>query len=146
MTNESRTQGLTRFVEAQETAYAQALAEINSGHKRTHWMWYIFPQLAGLGTSTTARQFAIRDRSEAEAYLRHEILGPRLIECAEATLRVSGRSAHDIFGDDDKKLESCATLFAQVSPEGSVFHRLLDKYFDGEPDQRTLDLLASFPG
>src|SRR5205085_48435 len=113
---------------------------------RSHWMWYIFPQFDGLGFSPTARLYAIKSRAEAEAYLSHPILGPRLQESAEAALRVEARSALEVFGSpDDLKLRSCATLFAAVSPEGSVFHRLLDKYFDGKPDRRTLQLLEVTP-
>lgn len=135
---------LARFVEAQEGDYEQALAEIRSGAKRTHWMWYIFPQLAGLGSSSTAMQYAISGLDEARAYLSHPVLGPRLIACAEAAVGVVGKSAHEIFGSpDDMKLRSFATLFAQVSAEGSVFHRLLDRFFDGKPDQRTIELLRA---
>jgi uncharacterized protein (DUF1810 family) len=138
---------LGRFLEAQMRNYAQALAEIRAGQKVSHWMWYVFPQLDGLGSSPTARTYAIKSRSEAEAYLAHPTLGPRLVECAEAALAVKGRSAHDIFGfPDDLKLCSCATLFAQVSPPGSVFHRLIDRYFDGEPDAKTLRLLERAAG
>jgi uncharacterized protein (DUF1810 family) len=134
---------LNRFVGAQEQEYARAWSEIASGRKRTHWMWYIFPQLAGLGFSPSARHFAIRSRGEAEAYLTHPVLGPRLLECAESVLRVDGRSATEIFGrPDDIKLRSCATLFACVSPPGSVFERLLEKYYDGLRDPETLRLLA----
>jgi uncharacterized protein (DUF1810 family) len=134
---------LRRFVEAQEGVYEEAFAEIRSGRKRSHWMWFIFPQIEGLGFSATSRRYAIRSRAEAQAYLSHPILGPRLVECAEAALGVPEKSAHAIFGSpDDVKLGSCATLFAQVSPGGSVFHRLLDRYFEGRPDERTLRLLA----
>jgi uncharacterized protein (DUF1810 family) len=106
-------------------------------------MWYIFPQFDGLGFSTISQHYAIKSRAEAVAYLEHPILGPRLSECAEAVLRVEGRSAHEIFGSpDDMKLRSCATLFACVSPPGSVFHRLLDKYFRGEQDAKTLELIG----
>jgi uncharacterized protein (DUF1810 family) len=137
---------LSRFVQAQEGDYERALAEITSGRKRSHWMWYIFPQLDGLGSSPTARQYAIKSRAEAGAYLNHPVLGPRLIACAEAALGVEGRSALEIFGfPDDMKLRSCVTLFAQVSPAGSVFHRLLDKYFRGLPDDKTLRLLGISP-
>jgi uncharacterized protein (DUF1810 family) len=133
---------LQRFVRAQEADYDRALEEIRRGQKRTHWMWYVFPQLAGLGLSPTSRRYAIKGRAEAAAYLWHPVLGPRLVECAEAARAVEGRSAHEIFGaPDDAKLRSCATLFAEVSPPGSVFHRLLDRYFDGRPDGRTLELL-----
>jgi uncharacterized protein (DUF1810 family) len=134
---------LSRFVQAQENDYAQALAEIRRGRKQSHWIWYIFPQIDGLGSSSTARHYAIKSIGEARAYLEHAVLGPRLLECAEAALRVEGRSAFEIFGSpDDMKLRSSATLFAQASPAGSVFERLLDKYFQGAPDGRTLQLLG----
>jgi uncharacterized protein (DUF1810 family) len=132
---------LSRFRLAQEGVYERALGEIRSGRKRTHWMWYIFPRFEGLGFSPTSQQYAIKSVSEAEAYLAHPVLGPRLVECAEAALGVEGRSASEIFGSpDDLKLRSCATLFASVSPAGSVFERLLVKYYQGERDDRTLDL------
>ena len=137
---------LHRFVQAQEDDYERALSEIRSGRKRSHWMWYIFPQVDGLGFSPTSRYYAIKSRAEAEAYLRHPLLGPRLRECAEAALQVEGRSAREIFGSpDDQKLRSCATLFAAVSPEGSVFHRLLDTYYQGRIDEKTLHLLGMAP-
>ncbi|MFB3820071.1 MAG: DUF1810 domain-containing protein, partial [Candidatus Methylomirabilales bacterium] len=123
---------LNRFVRAQEGDYERALAELRSGRKRTHWMWYIFPQLDGLGFSATARHYGIKSLEEARAYLAHPILGPRLEESAEAVLRIEGRSATAIFGSpDDLKLRSCATLFAAASPPGSVFERLLGKYYGG---------------
>jgi uncharacterized protein (DUF1810 family) len=138
---------LDRFVRAQAADYAAALAEVRAGRKETHWMWYVFPQLAGLGSSPTARRYAITGRAEAEAYLAHPVLGPRLVEVAEAALAVAGRSARDVFGPpDDLKLRSCATLFARVSPPGSVFERLLAKYFDGRPDERTVALLEAGAG
>lgn len=134
---------LARFVQAQENDYQQALSEICAGRKRTHWMWHIFPQYDGLGFSSMSRRYSIKSLAEAEAYLRHPTLGPRLVECSEATIRVEGQSAEEIFGSpDDLKLRSCATLFAQVSPPDSVFDRLLNKYFRGVPDQRTLQLLG----
>ncbi len=131
---------LSRFLQAQERDYNRALAEIRSGRKRTHWMWYIFPQFAGLGVSPLAQKYAIGSLSEAKAYITHPILGSRLIECAEAALAVEGRSATEMFGaPDDLKLRSCATLFDMVSPPGSVFERLLAKYYDGVRDPLTLD-------
>jgi uncharacterized protein (DUF1810 family) len=134
---------LDRFVRAQESDFTHAIAEIRSGRKRTHWMWYIFPQLDGLGFSQTARRYGIRGLEEARAYLGHPVLGPRLVACAEAVLAVQGRSAREIFGTpDDLKLCSCATLFAQVSPEGSVFHRLIEVFYKGVADARTLTLLG----
>ncbi len=138
---------LARFTRAQHDVYSRALAEIRAGDKRTHWMWFIFPQLVGLGRSAMAQEYAITGAAEARAYVAHPVLGPRLVECAEAALAVEERSALEIFGSpDDVKLRSCATLFAQVSPQGSVFHRLLDRFFQGVPDERTLELLAGAPG
>jgi len=134
---------LARFVTAQKGAYARALAEIRAGRKRTHWMWFVFPQIQGLGTSSTARFYAISDRAEAQAYLAHQILGPRLLEIAEALLAVEGGTASEIFGyPDDLKLRSCATLFASVSAPGSVFERVLEKFYGGEPDPETLRRLG----
>ena len=131
---------------AQQHDYERALSEIRSGRKRSHWMWYVFPQYDGLGLSATSRRYAIKSPAEARAYLRHPILGPRLVECAEAALGVEGASAREIFGSpDDVKLRSCATLFASVSPPRSVFERLLDKYFGGERDDHTLRLLGAPP-
>jgi uncharacterized protein (DUF1810 family) len=134
---------LNRFVQAQEDDYDQALSEIRSGRKRSHWIWYIFPQFDGLGFSSTSKRYAIKSVEEAKAYLGHPILGPRLIECALEVLQVEGRSAFEIFGSpDDMKLRSCATLFACVSPVGSVFDRLLGEYYQGERDKKTLQLLG----
>lgn len=135
--------GLDRFVAAQEDVYPQALAEIRSGQKRSHWMWFIFPQIDGLGSSPTARRYSIKSLAEAAAYLQHPLLGPRLAECAEAALAVQGRTAAEIFGSpDDLKLKSCATLFAQAAPAGSAFARLLDRFFQGRTDEKTLRLLG----
>lgn len=135
---------LNRFVEAQADDYATALSEVRAGRKVSHWMWYVFPQFAGLGSSPTAQRYAIRSVSEARAYLGHPVLGRRLLEVSEAALGVEGRSARSIFGTpDDLKLRSSATLFAAVSPAGSVFHQILDKYFDGQPDVRTAELIAA---
>ena len=137
---------LSRFVQAQEHCYRQALNEIRSGRKCSHWMWYIFPQFDGLGFSSTSRHYSIKSRAEAEAYLNHLVLGPRLVECAEAAFKVEGRSALEIFGSpDEMKLRSCATLFACVSPADSIFDRLLAKYFHGERDGKTLCLLGIAP-
>jgi len=134
---------LARFVQAQEEDYGQALSEITSGRKQSHWMWYVFPQFDGLGFSPTSRMYSIKSIAEAQAYLAHPILGRRLVECAEATLGIVDRSVEDIFGSpDDMKLRSCATLFASISPEGSVFHRIIDRFFHGEHDAKTLRLLA----
>ena len=132
---------LNRFLEAQRESYDQALAEIRSGRKRSHWMWFIFPQYAGLGSSPISQRYAIKSLEEAEAYLRHPILGPRLVECVGAALAIRDRSAFDVFGSpDDVKLRSSATLFAAVTPAGSVFSQVLDKYFGGQPDERTQQL------
>lgn len=137
---------LGRFVEAQEGDYEVALAEIRSGHKQSHWMWYIFPQVAGLGFSATSRRYALKSKAEAQAYWNHPILGPRLLACCEAALGVEDRSAYDIFGSpDDMKLRSCATLFACVTPPGSVFERLLAKYFQGKRDEQTISVLQETP-
>jgi uncharacterized protein (DUF1810 family) len=135
---------LDRFVEAQEGVYEQALAELKRGEKTTHWMWYIFPQFEGLGSSPNSRRYAIGTFDEARAYNRHPILGKRLWRCAQTVLRLKGRSAREIFGTpDDLKLRSCATLFDRVVAPGSVFHWLLDKYFQGQRDQKTLQLIVS---
>lgn len=137
---------LSRFVAAQVGDYARALAEVRGGRKRSHWMWYVFPQFDGLGFSEMSRRYAIKSRAEAEAYLAHPVLGPRLVEVCEAALAVEGRSAHDVFGSpDDAKLKSCATLFAAVSPPGSVFERVLQKFYRGERDGQTLRLLGATP-
>lgn len=133
---------LERFVRAQATDYDRALSELRAGSKRSHWMWYIFPQLEGLGRSATARRYAIRSAAEARAYLEHPVLGPRLSECANAVLGVAGRSAREIVGSpDDLKLRSCVTLFASVSQD-ALFGQLLEKYYRGQPDQETVRLLG----
>lgn len=130
---------LNRFIEAQRHDYERALAEIRNGRKQTHWMWYIFPQIDGLAASATARRYAIKTLAEAGEFLNHPVLGPRLLECAEAVVAIEGRSVRDMFGSpDDLKLRSSATLFALVSPRGSVFDRLLAKYYNGERDPLTL--------
>jgi uncharacterized protein (DUF1810 family) len=135
---------LERFVRAQHTDYDRALSEIGSGRKHTHWMWYIFPQLEGLGRSWNSVHYSISGIAEAKAYLAHPVLGPRLVRCAEAALRHEGLTAAAIFGSpDDVKLRSSATLFASVSPSGSVFHRIIDKFFQGQPDETTLQQLHS---
>jgi uncharacterized protein (DUF1810 family) len=140
------TMDLDRFVAAQDGDYERALEELRSGRKRSHWMWYVFPQIRGLGSSPTSRRFAIEGREEAAAYLAHPLLGPRLVACAEALLGIEGRTAREILGSpDDLKLRSSATLFVEVAPPGSVFERLLDKYFEGRPDPATLQLLGE-PG
>jgi uncharacterized protein (DUF1810 family) len=136
---------LERFVRAQERDYLDALAELRSGRKRSHWMWYVFPQFRGLGFSAMSRRYAIGSVDEAQAFLRHPVLGPRLRESAAALLAIANRSAMEILGSpDDLKLRSSATLFACVSPPGSAFEQLLQKYWEGEPDEATLRLLKGF--
>ena len=133
---------LQRFVDAQSDDYESALAELRAGQKRTHWMWYIFPQLEGLGASSMARRYAIKDLDEARAYLQHPVLGPRLRECAGAMLEHRDRSARAILGSpDDLKLRSCATLFARASAE-PVFQEILVNFYDGVTDDRTERLLG----
>ena len=134
---------LDRFVKAQAGDYERALSEIRGGRKRTHWMWYILPQLDGLGVSLMAKRYGIKSLGEARAYLEHPVLGRRLVECMEAVLAVEGRTAHEIFGSpDDLKLKSCATLFACAEGKESVFERVLEKYYAGERDEKTLELLG----
>ncbi len=134
---------LQRFVTAQADVFDTALAELRAGGKRSHWMWFVFPQLAGLGSSPAARRFAISGLDEARAYLAHPVLGPRLREAARALLGVEGRSATQILGrPDDLKLRSSMTLFARAADDPQVFEAVLDRYYDG-PDPRTLELLDS---
>jgi uncharacterized protein (DUF1810 family) len=133
---------LNRFLLAQQDDYARALVELKNGRKRTHWMWYIFPQIDGLGFSSMARRFGIKSADEARAYLAHPTLCSRLL-CAEAVVANAGSDATEIFGSpDDLKLRSSATLFASVSAPDSVFHRLLEKFYPGGPDKETLRLLG----
>jgi uncharacterized protein (DUF1810 family) len=134
---------LKRFTEAQERDYATALAEIKRGRKLSHWMWYIFPQIAGLGFSSTSKFYAIKDRSEAESYLAHPVLGERLVEISNALLEIEGKTANQIFGSpDDMKLKSSMTLFGTLDDANPVFQKVLDKYFDGAKDRRTLELIG----
>ena len=135
---------LSRFISAQASVYESALAELRGGRKQTHWMWFIFPQIQGLGNSTMAIRYAIKSREEARQYLAHPILGKRLYECADAVLAVEGRSVSDIFGyPDDLKLKSSMTLFSSVAEPGSVFSRILEKYFQGQSDLNTLEILEA---
>jgi uncharacterized protein (DUF1810 family) len=134
---------LERFLEAQAPVYAQALAELQAGQKQSHWMWFVFPQIHGLGQSATSRAFAIQSLAEARAYLAHPVLGERLRECCQAVMNVRGKSARDIFGSpDDAKFHSCVTLFAETAPQDVMFYNLLEKYFDGDADEATLESLA----
>lgn len=140
----SDTNNLTRFVTAQEKTYEQALDEIKAGRKASHWMWFIFPQMRGLGLSAMSKRYAISGLEEATAYLGHPLLGSRLVTCAEAMLLHHSYSATEILGSpDDMKLQSSATLFAAVAQPETVFTDLLQRYFDGQRDAKTLQLLAS---
>ena len=133
---------LERFVKAQATSYNLARAELRRGHKTGHWMWYIFPQIAGLGLSEMSQRFAISSRQEAVAYLDHPILGPRLIEVCEIVHGINDRSMSEVFGyPDDLKLKSSLTLFAKVAEDNPIFAATIGKHFGGQYDQRTLDLL-----
>lgn len=134
---------LHRFVAAQDPVYDQVCAELAAGRKTSHWMWFVFPQLRGLGRSATARFFGLASSAEALAYWQHPVLGARLRHCAQLVLAAKGRTAHDIFGSpDDLKLRSCMTLFAAVAPEEPVFARVLRHFYGGELDPRTLALLG----
>jgi len=133
---------LQRFVEAQAPVIDRVRAELSEGRKRSHWMWFIFPQIAGLGSSPMARRYAISSLAEARAYLAHPVLGTRLEDCARLVLAVEGSTASDILGwPDDMKFRSSMTLFAEAAPDNPVFAEALDKYFDGEPDAQTLNRL-----
>ena len=134
---------LRRFVEAQRTTYDRALAELRQGRKTSHWMWFVFPQIAGLGFSPMAHLYAIASLDEARAYLGHPVLGPRLRECVEAVNRVAGRSALEVLGQpDDLKFRSSLTLFAHAAPDNPIFTEALAKYFAGEGDPLTLAKLG----
>jgi len=134
---------LQRFVDAQRDVYSTALAELRAGHKRSHWMWFIFPQVAGLGSSEMARRYAIGSTDEAAAYLAHPLLGARLRECASAVAAHDDRGIDEIFGHpDDLKFHSCMTLFADVAPDEAIFQTCLDQFFDGVADPATIERLA----
>lgn len=137
---------LSRFAAAQNHGdrYRHVVAELEAGRKATHWMWYVFPQMAGLGRTATSREYAIHSLAEARAYLRHPVLGLRLRECAHLLLAIEGRTAQDILGGiDAMKLRSSMTLFNQAAPDEPVFVQVLAKYFDAAPDEQTLRLLAN---
>ena len=137
-------QDLERFVEAQDPVYGRVRAELAAGRKASHWMWFVFPQLRGLGRSETALFFGISSATEAAAYLAHPVLGGRLRECVELVLNVNDRTAHEIFGSpDDLKFRSSMTLFAAVSPADPLFQRALDRYFDGARDPLTVQKLQA---
>jgi uncharacterized protein (DUF1810 family) len=134
---------LDRFVAAQDPVYATVLSELRAGRKRTHWMWFIFPQVAGLGSSAMARKYAIRSGDEAAAYLAHPVLGHRLRECAGLVEAIEDTPVEDILeSPDDRKFQSSMTLFADIAPHEAVFQGCLDKYFDGRLDDATLDFLS----
>ena len=133
---------LSRFLEAQKNSYDTALREIKTGRKRSHWMWYIFPQIRGLGYSAMAQHYAIRDLGEAREYLRHPVLGPRLIEISEALLALDESDPRRVMGSpDDLKLRSCMTLFQCAAPDQPVFGKVLDKFYGGKPDEKTLQMI-----
>jgi uncharacterized protein (DUF1810 family) len=133
---------LDRFVAAQKPVMTTVLRELSQGQKRTHWIWFVFPQVDGLGSSPMAQHYAIHSKYEATAYLAHSVLGPRLLECTELVLRVAGKSAHDIFDSpDDLKFRSSMTLFNSLGAQ-AVFHAALDRFYGGIPDEKTLAILA----
>ena len=135
---------LNRFISAQNKVYDRVVAELKNGRKRSHWMWYVFPQLDGLAQSTTSKYYAIKTRDEAIAYLKHSILGARLRECCNLILTIEDKTVSQIFGyPDDRKLKSSMTLFSEVSTD-SIFIHVLNKYFQGELDVKTLQLLEKF--
>lgn len=134
---------LNRFLDAQKPSYQTALTEIKNGRKRSHWMWYIFPQIQGLGYSETAKFYAIKDVSEAEAYLKHPVLGSRLIEISQVAAQLTSSNANSIFGSpDDMKLKSSMTLFAALNDTDPVFQSVLDKFFGGKKDAQTLQIIG----
>jgi uncharacterized protein (DUF1810 family) len=136
---------LNRFLTAQEGVYERALAELNRGQKRTHWMWFIFPQIDGLGYSPTAKRYSIKSLEEARQYLDHPVLGKRLLKCTEAVLALKGGSVSEIFGyPDDMKFKSSMTLFEKIAGSGSAFSSALDRYCHGERDAATLRLLEKY--
>ena len=142
MTDPDDPYNLKRFVEAQEPVIEDVKRELRSGRKRTHWMWFVFPQIAGLGSSQMSRRYAISSREEAQAYLAHPVLGPRLRECTEIVNGIEGRSANDVFGSpDDLKFRSSMTLFDAVANDPTPFRTALERYYD-EPDPKTLQLLS----
>jgi uncharacterized protein (DUF1810 family) len=134
---------LQRFIDAQQSSYQTALTEIKTGRKRSHWMWYIFPQVQGLGFSETSRYYAIKDLNEAEDFLQHPLLGKRLIEISNELLKLPSNDATNIFGSpDDIKLRSCMTLFASLPNTDPVFQSVLDKFFNGNKDDKTMRLIG----
>jgi uncharacterized protein (DUF1810 family) len=139
----SKPYGLERFVQAQQTVYEHVLDELRAGRKRSHWMWFIFPQIEGLGRSEMARHYALSSKKEAAAYLAHPVLGPRLKQCAQLVLAIQGKSLNEIFGvPDDMKFRSSMTLFASVAGAASIFQACLNKYCGNQPDPATVAKLA----
>ncbi len=133
---------LSRFLSSQDTVYPQVLKELQNGKKTSHWIWFIFPQIEGLGQSTTAKYYSIKNLNEAKKYIDHPILGKRLLECCNIILKIEGRSVEDIFGyPDNLKLKSCMTLFKYVTPENKVFSIVLKTYFADQEDERTVSIL-----
>jgi len=137
-------QHLQRFLDAQGSVYEQVCSELRDGRKRSHWMWFVFPQIAGLGRSETARFYAIRSLDEAAEYLQHPVLGRRLLECTKLVTQVTGKTIHEILGSpDDMKFRSCMTLFEQAATDKQPYEEALNKYFNGERDPLTLERLRS---
>ena len=142
MTTKEDQFNLNRFIEAQNDIYKQVLSELKNGKKQTHWMWFIFPQIDGLGRSPIAKYYAIKSEKEAKNYLAHALLGKRLQECTETILKIDGLTASQIFGfPDNEKLKSSMTLFSSISKQDSPFHQVLLKYFEGKSDNKTLEIL-----
>jgi len=134
--------GINRFIRAQENIYLQVINELQNGKKTSHWMWFIFPQIEGLGFSSTSKYYSIKTIAEAKEYVMHPVLGKRLLECSTILLNIEGKSAESIFGyPDNLKLQSSMTLFSFTSPESTVFLNVLNKYFNNKKDQKTLDIL-----
>lgn len=134
---------LQRFVDAQDRVYDTVVDELRNGRKRSHWIWFVFPQLSGLGRSPTAQQYGLSSLDEARAYLAHQVLGPRLRECTRLVAQIEGRSVEEIFGwPDDLKVRSCMTLFASATHDNADFRAVLDKFYGGEDDPVTAELLA----
>jgi uncharacterized protein (DUF1810 family) len=137
---------LSRFIAAQDPVMERVMDELRAGQKRSHWMWFVFPQIRGLGSSSMARRYAIGSREEAKAYHEHPVLGARLTACTQLTLNIEGRSAEQIFGyPDDMKFRSCLTLFAEVVPNEPIYRAALQTYFSGDPDPLTLATLKQRP-
>ena len=133
---------LNRYLEAQENVYARVLSELRAGKKTTHWIWFIFPQIAGLGYSLTAKKYAIQSIEEAYAYLKHDLLGKRLRECTELVLAIEGNDIDQVFGyPDNLKFRSCMTLFNEVADDNNCFKKAIEQFFSGEPDEKTLEIL-----